>query len=144
MRGTEGDIEYSPDGTLRVNVYEVCSPNAPVIVTTSSGQRLSVNPGQSLLAQTVGGVVQAEVSQLTQQIIDQFSPDSGYRPTGMRRPVRSSVTQATPLRMQRHRPTGGVAGGVAGSAVSSALGGLFHKSQPAPTASPNAATSTCH
>jgi FecR-like protein len=139
VRGTEGDIEYSPDGTLRVNVYEVCNPNAPVVVTTTGGSRYDVNPGQSLLAQTVGGVVQAQVMTLTQQIIDQFSPDFGV-PTNWDAATGEVVGYA---QSATANAVGGVAGGVAGSAVSSALGGLFHKSQPAPSASPSAASSSC-
>jgi hypothetical protein len=143
VRGTEGDIEYSSDGTLRVNVYEVCSANAPVVVTTSGGARYDVNPGQSLLAQTIGGVVQAQVTQLTQQIIDQFSPDFGV-PTNWDAATGEIVGYAqSTAASAASSATGGVAGGIAGSAVSSALGGLFHKSQPAPSASPSGATSTC-
>ncbi|HEY3676230.1 MAG TPA: FecR family protein [Candidatus Tumulicola sp.] len=144
VRGTEGDIEYAPDGTLRVNVYEVCNPNAPVVVTTTGGSRYDVKPGQSLLAQTVGGVVQAQVMTLTQQIIDQFSPDFGV-PTNWDEATGEVVGYAQSTAAGAvNSATGGIAGGVAGSAVSSALGGLFHKSQPAPSASPSAASSTCH
>ncbi|HEY1429991.1 MAG TPA: FecR family protein [Candidatus Tumulicola sp.] len=143
VRGTEGDIEYAADGTLRVNVYEVCSPNAPVIVTTNSGQSLTVNPGQSLVAQMVGGVVQAQVMQLTQQIIDQFSPEFGV-PTNWDAATGEIVGYAQGSAASAvDSATGGVAGGIAGSAVSDALGGLFHKSKPAPAASPKSATSTC-
>jgi hypothetical protein len=132
VRGTEG-----------VNVYEVCNPNAPVVVTTTGGSRYDVNPGQSLLAQTIGGVVQAQVMTLTQQIIDQFSPDFGI-PTNWDEATGEVVGYAQSTAAGAvNSATGGVAGGVAGSAVSSALGGLFHKSQPAPSASPNAASSTC-
>jgi hypothetical protein len=143
VRGTEGDIEYSPDGTLRVNVYEVCNPDAPVIVTTHAGATFDVRPGQSLLAQTINGIVQAQVGQLTQQIIDQFSPDFGV-PTNWDAATGEVVGYAQSQAAGAvNSATGGVAGGVAGSAVSSALGGLFHKSAPAATPSPSASSSSC-
>ena len=143
VRGTEGDIEYAPDGSLRVNVYEVCSPDAPVVVTTHGGKVFDVRPGQSLFAQAVNGIVQAQVGQLTQAIINQFSPDFGV-PTNWDAATGEIVGYAgSSAASAVNNATGGVAGGVAGGAVSSALGGLFHKSQPAATATPSA-TSTCH
>ena len=76
VRGTQGDIDSTKDET-RVNVYEVCDPALPVVVTTKDGKQYPVNAGQSLVTQVVGGVVKAKVEALTQQMIDQFSPDFG-------------------------------------------------------------------
>lgn len=76
IRGTEGDIESSTSST-RVNVYEVCDPSLPVVVTTKDGKHYDVSQGQSLVTEVVSGVVKARVETLTQQMIDQFSPDFG-------------------------------------------------------------------
>ena len=77
MRGTQGDIEYDSTGAIRVNVYELCDPQLPVQVTTKSGKIFTVHAGQSLFAHIVNGIVQAEIQQLTQQLIGQFAGDFG-------------------------------------------------------------------
>ncbi|HEV7179152.1 MAG TPA: FecR family protein, partial [Candidatus Baltobacteraceae bacterium] len=61
VRGTEGDVAVQSDGTLTVNVYEVCDSSTPVTVTTKDGARYELNPGQSLVAQMVNGVIRAHV-----------------------------------------------------------------------------------
>lgn len=123
VRGTQGDIGVTPD-SLQVNVYEVCDPQLPVIVTTKSGQEFTVNAGQALAAKIVGGIVRAQVEQLTQQMLDQFNTDLGV-PTniaGITGVVTSKVDEATGI-----------------SGLGSAVGGLFKK-KPAPTPSPASAT----
>ncbi|MGR4065228.1 MAG: FecR domain-containing protein [Vulcanimicrobiaceae bacterium] len=77
VRGTQGDIGVASDGTLTVNVYEVSNPNLPVTVQTTDGHRFVVAQGQSFAARLVNGVVQAEVSKLTQGAVDQFTGDFG-------------------------------------------------------------------
>ncbi len=134
VRGTEGDIE-SDGNSLRVNVYEVCDPNEPVIVTVKN-QTYQLVAGQSLLAQLVNGIVKAQVQQLTQQMIDQFAPDFGVPASWA-----SLQTQAV-----------GMAQGQASNAVDSAtngygsqiVGSIFghKKSTPAPSPSPKSDTCT--
>ncbi|HTX60149.1 MAG TPA: FecR family protein [Verrucomicrobiae bacterium] len=132
VRGTQGDIEYDRDGTLRVNVYEVCDPNLPVQVTTRGGAVLTLAPGQSLLARVVNGVVQTEVEQLTQQLIDRFSPEFGV-------PTSWDAAKGEVISYAQSKAAGAAENAVPGygGAAVSAVGGLFsHKSKPAPTAKP--------
>jgi hypothetical protein len=82
VRGTQGDLEVDSSGKLTVNVYDVSDPNLPVQVTTSDGHTYLVKKGQTLALQIVNGIVQAEVTQLTQGAIDQFTGDFGV-PTNM-------------------------------------------------------------
>ncbi len=77
VRGTQGDIGLSSDGTLRVNVYSVSDPNLPVEVTLPDGNVITLVAGKSLLARMVNGIVQTQVENLTQQLVNQFSPDFG-------------------------------------------------------------------
>lgn len=135
VRGTEGDIE-SDGNTLRVNVYEVCDPNAPVTVTTKDGKSFTLLAGQSLLAQLVNGVVKAQVDQLTQQMIDQFSPDFGV-PTSWDALQSQVVGQA-----QSHASS--AIDSVTGGYGSSIVGGLFgHKHDTTPAPSPSPKSDTC-
>ncbi|MHB8147096.1 MAG: FecR family protein [Vulcanimicrobiaceae bacterium] len=137
VRGTQGDIEYDANGSLRVNVYEVCDPNEPVVVTTKTGQRFTVVPGQSLIAQIVNGQVQARIEQLTQQLIDQFSPDFGI-PTDWDAAKGEVIGYA---QGQTENEANRVTDGIGGQYVPS-IGGLFHKKvKPAPMS--GAASSTC-
>lgn len=137
VRGTEGDIDAG-NSNLRVNVYEVCDPNAPVTVTTSNGQHFTLVAGQSLVAQLVNGIVRAQVQQLTQEMIDRFSPDFGV-PTSWDAAkgqiVAAAQTQASGA---LDSATGGY-----GSQITSAVGGLFHK-RATPTPSPSPASSCSH
>jgi hypothetical protein len=128
VRGTEGDVLYAADGSLRVNVYELCDPNAPVEVKTREGKSFTVLAGQSLYAQIVNGIVQTQLGALTQQLIDQVVPDFGVPPSwdaAQGRVVgyaQSATTQAA----------NSVTGGYGGSLIPS-LGGLFgHKATPSP------------
>lgn len=82
VRGTQGDIDVAPDGGLTVNVYDVSDPSLPVVVTANNGQTFVVKKGQTLALQIVNGIVRAQVTQLTQGAIDQFSGDFGV-PTNM-------------------------------------------------------------
>jgi hypothetical protein len=77
IRGTQGDVAFDDKGSLLVNVYELCDGNMPVRVTLKDGEVYSVLAGQSLEADYVNGIVHAQVQQLTQQLIDQFSPEFG-------------------------------------------------------------------
>jgi ferric-dicitrate binding protein FerR (iron transport regulator) len=140
VRGTEGDIE-SDSKTLRVNVYEVCDPSEPVTVTTKDGKSFQLIAGQSLLAQVVNGIVRAQVQQLTQQMIDQFSPDFGV-------PTSWEALQSQAVGMAQSQASGAVnnATGGYGNEVVSAVGNIFgHKKStaaPSPSASPKSDTCT--
>ncbi|HTX57684.1 MAG TPA: FecR family protein [Candidatus Acidoferrales bacterium] len=136
VRGTEGDIDQSGND-LRVNVYEVCDPSEPVVVTTSNGQRFTLVAGQSLFAQLVNGIVQAKVEQITQQLIDQFSPDFGV-PTSWDAAKGQIISAAQSQASSTiDNATGGYGGQVAG-----AIGGLFHH-KATPTPSPSPASTSC-
>ncbi|MBV8074500.1 MAG: FecR domain-containing protein [Candidatus Eremiobacteraeota bacterium] len=69
VRGTEGDIAVD-DQSLTVNVY---SASEPVSVTFKDGQVKVVAAGQSLVANIVNGIVQAQVGALTQAAVDKFN-----------------------------------------------------------------------
>ena len=142
VRGTEGDI--STDGTtLSVNVYESCDPNNPVTVTTKDGKSTPILPGQSFLAQIVNGVVQEQVNQLTQQAIDQFSPDFGA-PTSWDAARGEVVGYASSTAASAaNQATGGIAGGVVGDQVGNAIGGLFKHKSSTPTPEPSPKSDTC-
>jgi hypothetical protein len=75
VRGTEGDIEVDQDN-LTVNVYNSSLPDG-VSVTYTKGDKIGttvkVPAGQSLVANLVNGVIQAQVSKLTQAAIERFS-----------------------------------------------------------------------
>ncbi|HUA09608.1 MAG TPA: FecR family protein [Candidatus Acidoferrales bacterium] len=137
VRGTEGDIEQNGND-LRVNVYEVCDPNAPVTVTTSNGRQFKLLAGQSLLAQFVNGVLQAKVQQITQQLIDQFSPDFGV-PTSWDAAKGEIVSAA---QSQASNAIGNAAGGYGGE-IAGAVGGLFGHKKATPTPSPTPSSTTC-
>lgn len=125
VRGTQGDIDSTADST-RVNVYEVCDPSMPVTVTTKDGKRYDVKQGESLVTQVVGGVVKAKVEALTQQMIDQFSPDFGV-------PTSWDAAQGRVIGMasgQLDAATGGY-----GSQI---LGGFLHHAKATPTSPPSA------
>ncbi len=137
VRGTEGDIETTKD-QVRVNVYEVCDASEPVVVTTKDGKSFQLMPGQSLLAQLVNGVVQTQVQQLTQQMIDQFSPDFGV-PSSWDAAKGQIVAMA---QSQGQSALDSATGGY-GSQISSALGGLFGKKKATPTPSPTPKSDSC-
>jgi ferric-dicitrate binding protein FerR (iron transport regulator) len=137
VRGTEGDIEQN--GTnLTVNVYEVCDPSQPVTVTTSNGQSFQLVAGQSLAAQLVDGIVRAKVEQLTQGLIDQFSPDFGV-PASWDAAKGEIVSAA---QSQASSAINNASGGY-GSAVTSAVGSMFSRKKSTPSPSP-ASTSCVH
>ncbi len=138
MRGTEGDIDVNGN-TLAVNVYEVCDPNLPVTVTTRDGQSFTLTPGQSLVANFVNGVVQAKVQQLTQQMIDQFSPDFGV-PTSWDAAKGQVVGYAT---NQASSAIDNATGGY-GSQLAGAVGGLFGHHKAAASPSPPPASESCN
>jgi SSS family solute:Na+ symporter len=75
VRGTEGDIQVDQDN-LTVNVYNSSLPDG-VSVTYTKGDKIGttvkVLAGQSLVANLVNGVIQAQVNKLTQAAIDKFS-----------------------------------------------------------------------
>ena len=137
VRGTQGDIESSSDD-LRVNVYEVCDPSEPVTVTTKDGRSFDLNAGQSLVAQIVGGVVRAQVEQLTQQMIDQFSPDFGV-PTSWDAATQQVVGA---VRSQAAGAIDTATGGIGGSEIAGALGGLFGHKKATPSPTPQSASCT--
>jgi len=137
VRGTQGDVLYAPDGSMRVNVYELCDPNAAVQVRTKDGKLFSVAAGQSLYAQVVNGIIRTELGALTQQLIDQTAGDFGV-------PTSWDAAKGEVVSVVQSQATGAVnsaTGGLGGSLVPS-VGGLFgHKSTPKPAAS--AGSSTC-
>jgi ferric-dicitrate binding protein FerR (iron transport regulator) len=132
VRGTQGDIEYDSTGAIRVNVYELCDPQLPVQVTTKGGKLFTVHAGQSLFAHVVNGIVQAELQQLTQQLIGQFSGDFGV-PTSWDAAKGEVVGYAG-------NAVNNVTGGY-GSEVVNGIGGLFKKKA---TPSPSPTQSTCN
>lgn len=144
VRGTQGDIGYDPDGTLRVNVYEVCDANLPVEVTTSSGKTYAVHAGQSLLARLVNGVVRAQVEQLTQQLVDQFAPQFGV-PTSWDAAKGEVVAYARQTAAAKAASAADAATGGAASTIASAVGGLFghHRAASTPAPSPTPTSATC-
>lgn len=128
VRGTQGDIEYDPDGSLRVNVYELCDPNAPVEVTTKGGKIYQVAAGQSLFAQLVNGVIRAQIGSLTQALIGQFSPDFGV-PTSWDAAKGEVIGYGTSA-------VNNATGGYGGQVVSQITSIFGKKSTPAPAATP--------
>jgi hypothetical protein len=76
VRGTEGDIDVE-DNNLTVNVYNSNTQGAAVEVTFTAGDKIGttekVFPGQSLVANLVNGIIQSQVSALTQAAMDKFS-----------------------------------------------------------------------
>ncbi|MEO6835683.1 MAG: FecR family protein [Candidatus Tumulicola sp.] len=130
VRGTQGDIEYDADGSLRVNVYELCDAGAPVEVTTKGGAKYAVAAGQSLSAQAVNGVIQTQVGPLTQALIDRFTPDFGI-PTSWDAAKGEVIGYASGA-------VNGVTGGY-GSEVISDVASLFKK-KATPTPAPTPAT----
>lgn len=137
VRGTEGDIEQSGND-LRVNVYEVCDPSQPVVVTTPNGQSFQLVAGQSLAAQIVNGIVQAKVEQLTQGLIDQFSPDFGV-------PTSWDAAKGEIISAAQSQATGAIdnATGGYGSAVTSAVTSMFGHKKSTPTPSPSPGSTSC-
>jgi len=139
VRGTQGDISFDDKGNMRVNVYELCDKNLPVRVTFKNGQVFSVLAGQSLAAQLVNGIVRAEVGQLTQQLIDQFSPEFGV-PTSWDEAqgrviayAQSQVNSVTDQIPGSNLVPGGVN-----------VGGLFGHKKSTPEPSPAPTPATCH
>ncbi len=137
VRGTEGDIGVRPDGSLLVNVYELCDPSLPVVVTTKDGRRFLLAAGQSLVAQLVNGVVRAQVQRLSQQLIDRFAPDFGV-PSNWDEAKGELVAVA---QSRAEEAVNGVTGGLGGSIAVQALGGLFSRHRATPTPSPTPASS---
>lgn len=137
VRGTEGDVATQPDGSFTVNVYEVCDPAMPVVVTTKDGQVFRLSPGQSLVAQAINGIVRAQVEQLSQQLIDQFSPDFGV-PTSWDAAKGQIVAMAqTNAAGAADQATNGLASQIA------SLGSMFGHKKPAESPSPNPTPESC-
>jgi hypothetical protein len=133
VRGTQGDIEQDPSGALRVNVYEVCDPNQPVRVMTKNGATYEVVAGQSFGARIVNGIVHAEVGQLTQQLINQFSPDFGV-------PTSWDAAKGEVIAYAGNQVANAVPGGYGGAIVSGISGIFKKKSTPTPSPVPSPAT----
>ncbi|HZZ00354.1 MAG TPA: FecR family protein [Candidatus Baltobacteraceae bacterium] len=139
VRGTQGDISYDDKGNMRVNVYELCDKNLPVRVTFKNGQVLSVLAGQSLAAQLVNGIVRAQVQQLTQQLINQFSPEFGVPTSWDEAQGRVVAYAQTQVNSVTNQIPGSnlVPGGVN-------VGGLFGHKKSTPSPSPAPTPATCH
>ena len=75
VRGTEGDIAVD-DNNLTLNVYNSTISDG-VQVTYTAGNKIgtSVNvlPGQSLVANLVNGIMQTQVSKITQAALGEFA-----------------------------------------------------------------------
>jgi FecR protein len=138
VRGTEGDIDAEPGGEITVNVYELCDPSTPVTVTTSNGQIFQLVAGQSLVAQIVNGIVQAKVEQLSQGLIDQFSPDFGV-------PTSWDAARGEIISAAQSQASGAIdnATGGYGSAVTSTVGSIFGHKKATPTPSPSPGSTSC-
>jgi hypothetical protein len=119
---------------MRVNVYELCDKNYPVQVT-AGGKTLTVIAGQSLSAQVVNGILRSSVEQITQQLINQFSPDFGV-------PTSWDAAKGQIVSYAQNQAASSVGGGLAGSAVSQAIGIFGKKQKPADTPAPTANKST--
>lgn len=128
VRGTQGDIEYDRDGSLRVNVYELCDPSEPVEVTTKGGKTFAVSAGQSLFAQIVNGVIRTQIGSLTQALISQFSPDFGV-PTSWDAAKGEVMAYGTSA-------VNGVTGGYGGEVISGITSIFGHKATPSPAPTP--------
>lgn len=133
VRGTQGDISQDDKGNMRVNVYELCDKSMPVRVTFKNGQVFSVLAGQSLAAQLVNGIVRAQVQQLTQQLINQFSPEFGV-PTSWDE-AQGKVIAYAQTQINNVPGANLIPGGV---------GGLFGHKKAASTPSPAPTPATCH
>ncbi len=76
VRGTEGDIDVEGDD-LTLNVYNSNTAGAAVEVTFTAGDKagttIKVLPGQSLIANLVNGVIQTQISAITQAALDRFA-----------------------------------------------------------------------
>ncbi len=137
VRGTEGDIDASPN-SLTVNVYEVCDPSSPVVVTATNGRTFTLVAGQSLAARFINGVMQYEVQQITQQMIDRFSPDFGV-PTSWDAAKGEVISAAT---NQASGALDNATGGY-GSQIAGAVGGMFGHKKATPTPSPSPGSTSC-
>lgn len=127
VRGTQGDIGVADD-SLQVNVYEVCDPSLPVVVTTKSGQKFIVKQGQAFVAKIVNGIIQGQIEGLTSQLVAQFDSEMGGLPMNaaeVKGLAESTVENAT---------------GIPG--VGSAINNIFGHKKATPTPAPTPA-STC-
>lgn len=134
VRGTQGDIGVTSD-SLQVNVYEVCDPDAPVVVTTKSGQQFTVKADQAFVGKLVNGILQAQVEQLTQQLIDQFGTNLSDVPMSIDDVRNRAQAQVNDF---ANAATSNIPGG---NVAADAIGGLFKK-KPKATPTP-AAAATC-
>lgn len=132
VRGTEGDIAVTPD-ELQVNVYEVCNPALPVIVTTKSGEKFTIHAKEALVGQIVDGVIQAQVESLTAELMNRFNQDLGIP----RIPSIADLTSEA-----RSQAEGAIENATGNNGITSAIGGLFKKKAPEPAPS-SAPETTC-
>lgn len=99
VRGTQGDIVSDANGNLQINVYSLSNPSLPVQVTLSNGQVFTLAAGQSLTVGTIGGVVSAAVSSVSQSAFtpfSQFGAPENAASMGISAPtVTTTVTAAT-------------------------------------------------
>ena len=76
VRGTEGDIDVENDD-LTLNVYNSNTQGAAVEVTFTQGEgagtTVKVLPGQSLVANLINGVIQSQVSTISQAALNKFA-----------------------------------------------------------------------
>ena len=132
VRGTEGDIGIGAD-ELQVNVYEVCDPALPVIVTTKGGQKFTIHAKEALVAQIVNGVVKAQVEALTAELMNRFTHDIG---------IPSLPTIADLTSQVQGQAESAVDNATGNFGVASAIGGLFKKkAQATPSPAPETSCS---
>jgi len=137
VRGTEGDID-AEGNNLTVNVYEVCDPSTPVVISLVNGKAITLVAGQSLAARFVNGILQTQVQQITQQMIDRFSPDFGV-------PVSWDAAKGEIISTATNQASGALdnATGGYGSQITGAVGGLFGHKKSTPTPSPSPSSASC-
>ncbi|MDQ6929908.1 MAG: FecR family protein [Candidatus Eremiobacteraeota bacterium] len=135
VRGTQGDIGVQGD-SLQVNVYELCDPASPVIVTAKNGRQFTVNADQAFAGRIVNGIFQAQVEQLTQTMLDQFSGDLGNLPLSL-------ADLESRAQSQLSGTVAGATSGISGAGeIAGAIGSLFKKkSTPSPAPSQSATCS---
>jgi hypothetical protein len=137
VRGTQGDVDVSNDGSLRVNVYEVCNPNEPVEVRIKGGTVYELLAGQSLFTHLVNGSVQTKVQQLTQPLVDEFAGDFGSPASWNPQTQAISMGRTQP---RTHRDVAAALDSITegtSSQSSSAAGALYGRQQtPQPLSSP--------
>jgi hypothetical protein len=94
VQHANGDIFVDRDN-LTINVYNSSQPDGVLVTYTrgdKTGVTVNVLPGQSLAANLVNGIMQAQVNKLTQSAIDTFA-EPGV-PTSAQQVQNSAINKA--------------------------------------------------